>query len=421
MPRVALYADPGALYPSLTSPLVALELTLALSPGMRYLQADPASTRIAYILPGETLAANHTSTITSTDAAGSGSVGRNVSWGPPCVSAQEPPPGSCWGGSSNATGTSGAPASNFSILQCVPKIFEPDNHSNDTIEPMLAQFAWPLPYSPQLVHPEVHLQLHIPLTAKGADGVELYSALDLVVPLSNGALQKCNGLALPTPRDDLQRVTQHVFTGLAFTKLGEPRQDANAVYSVNELQQFALLDGMLTLALLGVDEYFTSDQPLRAVQAVDVRIVHVSNDVTYEKLRMLLQLHLAFTTAPDTRAMTLTEDFAALCGAVPDQCAVHSAIVGGVPSLFAHRVRGNGNVQASEADAAASAWLVSRMPLTTEASLATETANKLLQKATQTLQPNAEQRAVYFIDSKPPTTAVGPVQRTLVLASYSVQ
>ena len=419
--QVAIYADTRHPTPSLVPPLAALSLTLAVSPGVRKFSIDPLTsyflvspaaeneTHVNYTLSN--VAWSHACDVASgPTSAGEGDGG----------TAQPAPPHSCWVSHTTPVSNATSPAALF----CQENSFLFTNHTTESMDPIVVLVEWPLTYTPAFTQPGSRLHLHVPLTAETDSGIRLISSLDLTTPLSPaGALHKCEGVVLPVRRDDMQRVVQHIYIGALLDELSTPHGAPTPTamsYTVTELQRFALLDGMLTLAFLGVDEFFGAQGEFRHVHAVDVRVVRVTDEVTYNKVQALVDLGLAFTVHATTREMTLSRDVMSLCSSVEPLCAIDAPVKAGALDASAFRLRGGGGAEAASEDAAAVAWLTSRMPARATRDVANDAANALVFKAVDTLQPNAEQRAVYFIDASAPLAAQSATQRTIVMASYIV-
>jgi hypothetical protein len=287
--------------------------------------------------------------------------------------------------------------------------------------PMPVRVVFQMLYSDALAQGRTRLLVRFALEGNTTDGQRLASELNAAVELPH-SVQRCGAdVHIPAPAPEFERVEQRVYMGGALTPLepdASPPDGAppTRVFSVAEVQQFALLDGLVTLALLGKDDFFTPGAA-SSVSLGHLLVVRVRSEPAYGKLRAMIALGLAYRADPATLEITLADDFAAVCGDPLARCVVADAWAGGAardPQIVLRVVPGEAGMDA----------FVDAVPPAQARGTPTALAARVAFTDTllSTLQPDSTKRAVYLINTRELSAAPGDgVEYVLLLSSYRVQ
>jgi len=399
------------------APVALLELTLVASRGVAAVAVLSAVHAQQPYLPAHTSTSQGPAGAGGVDGAALGdgtewALGNASAWSPFCA-----PPLPAVNTTDNCT--------RGALLACghqLPSIRGSDSELNTT--PMPARVVFQMLYSDALAQGRTRLLVRFALEGNTTDGQRLVSELNAAVELPH-SVQRCGAdVHIPPPAPEFERVEQRVYMGGALTLLepdASPPDGAppTRVFSVAEVQQFALLDGLVTLALLGKDDFFTPGAPGAAssVSLGHLLVVRVRSEPAYGKLRAMVALGLAYRADPATLEITLADDFAAVCGDPLARCVVADAWAGGAardPPVVWRVVPGEAGVDA----------FVDAVPPEhargTPAALAARVA--FTDTLLSTLQPDSTKRAVYLINTRRLSAAPGDgVEYVLLLSSYRVQ
>jgi len=280
------------------------------------------------------------------------------------------------------------------------------------------RFLLPLPYRDALAFGKAQLLVRVALEGVTAGGQLLASELLAALEIPRGTHRCDAALYLPPPAPQFHRVDRHVFLGGALAPLDAEGVEA-PVYSAAEVQQFALLDGLVTLALLGVDDYFKLGAPgfASTVALEHLLVVRTRSAPAYGKLRALADLGLAYRTDPATSQLSLAADFSAVCADPPSRCVVSEVWADGEVRDAAQALR------VLDADSSLAAFVDSVPPPEARGS-----PEALAARAAFTdtlfgaLQPDGSKRAVYLINTRQLSAAPGEgVEYVLLLTSYSIR